>query len=56
MFQAGVPEKTFQERIGHHSVQDLRIYERTTITQHMAKHPFHTKGGFKFLEFSVWRS
>jgi hypothetical protein len=36
MFQAGLPEKIFQERTGHRSVQAHHIYERTTTTQHMA--------------------
>ena len=35
-FQAAVPEKIVQERTGHCSVQVLRMYERTTTTQHMA--------------------
>ena len=36
MFQAGVPEKIIQERTGHWSMDALRMYERTTTTQHMA--------------------
>ena len=36
MFQAGVPEKIVQERTGHRSLQALRMYERTTTTQHTA--------------------
>ena len=35
MFQAGVPEKIVQERTGHRSLEALRMYECTTITQHM---------------------
>lgn len=35
MFQAGVPEKIVQERTGHRSLEALRMYERTTTTQHM---------------------
>ena len=36
MFQAGVPEKIVQERTGHRSIKALRMYERTTTSQHMA--------------------
>ena len=36
LLQAGVPEKIVQERTGHRSVEALRMYERTTTTQHMA--------------------
>ena len=35
MFQAGVREKIVQERTGHRSLEALRMYERTTTTQHM---------------------
>ena len=35
MFQAGVPEKIVQERTGHRSTEALRMYERTTTTQHI---------------------
>lgn len=35
MFQAGVPEKIMQERTGHRSTEALRMYERTTTTQHI---------------------
>ena len=35
MFQAGVPEKIVQERTGHRSLEALRMYERSTTTQHM---------------------
>ena len=36
MFQAGVPEKIVQERTDHRSIKALRMYERTTTSQHMA--------------------
>ena len=36
MFEAGVPEKLVQERMGHRSVESLRLYQRTTRTQHKA--------------------
>ena len=36
MFEAGVPEKIVQERTRHRSTEALRMYERTTTTQHMA--------------------
>ena len=36
LFQAGVPEKIIQERTGHRSLKALRMYERTTTSQHIA--------------------
>ncbi len=36
LFQAGVPEKIIKERTGHHSLETLRTYERTTTEQHQA--------------------
>ncbi len=36
LFQAGVPEKIIKERTGHHSLEALRTYERTTTEQHQA--------------------
>ncbi len=36
MFQAGVPEKIIKERTGHHSLEALQTYERTTTEQHQA--------------------
>ena len=36
MYEAGVPEKMIQERIGHRSVTALREYERTSMSQTMA--------------------
>ena len=36
MFKAGVPEKIIQECTGHRSVKALRMYERTTSSQHIA--------------------
>lgn len=31
LFQAGVPEKLIQQRSGHHSLEGLRQYQRTTL-------------------------
>ncbi len=36
LLQAGVPEKIIKERTGHHSLEALRTYERTTTEQHQA--------------------
>ena len=36
LFEAGVPEKIIKERTGHRSLEALRIYEHTTISQHKA--------------------
>ena len=36
LFQAGIPEKIIQERTGHRSIKALRMYERTTTSQHVA--------------------
>ena len=36
MFQAGVPEKIIQQRMGHLSLKALRMYERTTDEQQRA--------------------
>ena len=36
LFEAGVPEKMIQQRIGHRSLDALRIYEHTTFQQHQA--------------------
>ena len=36
MFRAGVPEKIIQERTGHRSLKALRLYERTTASQHQS--------------------
>ena len=36
LFQAGVPENMVQECTGYRSVKALRMYERTTTSQHMA--------------------
>ena len=36
MFRAGVPEKIIQECTGHRSLKALRLYERTTASQHQS--------------------
>ncbi len=36
LFQAGVPEKIIKERTGHHSLEALQTYERTTTEQQQA--------------------
>ena len=36
LYTAGVSEKIIQERTGHHSVESLRSYERTSEKQHHA--------------------
>ncbi len=36
LLQAGVPEKIIKEQTGHHSLEALRTYERTTTEQHQA--------------------
>ena len=36
MFAANVPEKLIQSRIGHHSLEALRLYERPSHAQHQA--------------------
>ena len=36
MFRAGVPEKIVQECTGHRTVKALRMYERTSASQHSA--------------------
>ena len=36
LFNAQVPEKIVQERSGHHSLDSLRCYERTSKEQHQA--------------------
>ena len=34
MYESGVPEKLIQERIGHNSLEALRLYERSSAGQH----------------------
>ena len=36
MYISGVPEKVIQERIGHRSLEALRVYERSNSQQHEA--------------------
>ena len=36
LYESGVPEKIIQERTGHHSLEALRVYERTNNIQHQA--------------------
>ena len=36
MFRCGVPEKQVQEQTGHRTVKALRMYERTSLSQHAA--------------------
>ena len=44
LFQAGVPEKLIQERSGHLSLDGLRQYQRTTVSQHEAVSKVLTSG------------
>lgn len=36
MYDSGVPEKLIQEKMGHQSLEALRMYERTNAEQHQA--------------------
>ena len=36
LYHAGVPEKIIQQRTGHHSLESLRVYERTSVQQNRA--------------------
>ena len=45
MFRAGEPEKLVMEHTGHRMVKALRMYERTSTSQHAAvsKYWFHQR-------------
>ena len=36
LYNAGVPEKTIQQRTGHRSLDSLRVYKHTSVQQHRA--------------------
>ena len=36
LYEAGVPEKVIQSRMGHRCLESLRLYERVNTTQEMA--------------------
>ena len=59
LFRSSVPEKIVQERTGHRSIKALRMYERTTQSQHMAVSPIlssDTDMGFEEAHSDVKKS
>ena len=56
LYKRGVPEKLIQERTGHHSLESLRTYERTSEEQHKAASSVLSASSHTGADYSHWFS